>query len=240
MIQTKLFSVTTLSLATLFACKPIGRSSKVLTHPEIDHFIRVAVKHIGKNCEDSAAADPSHYLNGSHGNLTLEENRNSDSYGFSGDRVIGRTSVEVITKMEDIEKKCRRLILSIDIKDVVSDSHFYDGVPEITFANGSSPANQKEKFKKDFGKNGFGEVRCEFDHFCTFSNIKGNTGGPRYFAYLEPDNATKMIKAYLKIISETGRIKYRDDHDVFPLPNKDHHALYRGSITLKGIYREKR
>lgn len=229
-MQAKIFNLAVLFVG-LFACKPVS-NSKALRFPDGNDFIMLAVKHIGNNCEGGHTAAASHYLSGTGGRLMLEEDRErvSDRYGFSGDAVMGRTSADAVTKMEDIEKMCRRLILVVETAN--------NRIPDINLTKGSVPSNQQARFMKDFGNNGFGEVRCEFHPFCTFTNIKGDLGEERYFTYLEPDSTEKVIKGYLRIFSEAGTVRHGDDYGAFPAERDDVEIVYfRGSITLKGIYR---
>lgn len=217
--------VATLLVSALSACKieEGHEDSGALTYRSGDDFLKVAVNHIGANCEDEVGADPSHYLDGPNGELILEEAKinlgRTQWRGFSGDKVMGRTSDESVTKMEDIKDKCRRLILSVDVEDGM--------YPSIQMEKGSTLQNKKAKFEADFGKNGYGDVDCLSDtklSLCTFAKIKGKSGKKRWFTYLEPDNASRSIKGTVNIIQDSGSTNDTEVVDSYP-------------ITLKGIYR---
>ena len=224
---TKVLAATTATLliSALSACKIEGDDdSGALTYKAGDDFLKVAVNHIGANCDiEGATADPSHYLNGPNGELMLEQAKHLDrgSYGFSGDAVMGRTSASAVTKMEDIEAKCRRLILSVDVEE--------GKYPSIEMTDVLGIDKKKAKFEADFGKNEYGKVDCMSDtekSLCTFANIEGKNGKKRWFTYLEPNNDTKSVEGTVKIF-----IYHEMGSDGDPT------ASY--PITLKGIYREK-
>ena len=192
-MRTRILVVTTATLLilALSACKiEEDEDSGALTYLKGDDFLKVAVNHIGANCEidNAKVADSSHYLNGPNGEIMLQQAAKLDrgSYGFSGDAVMGRTSAEAVTKMEDIEAKCRRLILSVD----VAVGHY----PSIHITKGSTLKSKKAKFEGDFGKNNYGTIDCMEDtitSFCNFANIPGKNNKKRWFTYLEPDNDDK-------------------------------------------------
>ena len=220
-MQTKIF-VATLLVVALSACmiESNDDDSGALTYFGGDDFLKVAVNYIGANCDKEGVTAPkSHYLDGSDGELILEQAKKNlgrtQWRGFSGDKVMGRTSDESVTTMEAIEAECRRLILSVDVEE--------GKFPKILMEKGPALQNKKEKFEKDFGGNGYGEVDCLSDtklSLCTFAKIKGKNGKQRWFTYLEPDNASKTIH---------GEIVISDD---------DQTTAVRFPITLKGIYRE--
>lgn len=216
-------------IAAVVACKPpVDDGSTALTYAGVDDYLKVAINFIGANCDKGGViADRSHYLDGPNGELMLEQASRLDrgAYGFSGDAIMDRTKDNLDTKMEDIEAKCRRLILSLDVAAGT--------YPHITFTKGSARANPQSSFESDFGNNGYGEISCigwsDYPtYFCSFANIKGKNSMIRYFAYLEPDKSSKSIEA---------KVGVSDKHSymVAVLDTHDPQAL---DITLKGIYRE--
>lgn len=241
-MQYKVLYMTLLLTIGLTACKMSRIDSQALVYPTDD--MKITVSHIGANCPSGPAADPTHHLDGDNGELVHEQARALDKspYGFSGDAVLGRTSAASITKMEDIEAKCRRLILSMDVRTNAAGKPLgIPIIPQNSLLTGSIPyftevyysyyaadetlirpelrkksmEQRKKRFEQDFGKNNYGEITCEeYSPFCTFANIKGKHGGKRYFTYLEPDNETKKIE--------------------FDLIIPDY---FTGEFTLKGLYR---
>ncbi|MDE3268910.1 MAG: hypothetical protein OYH77_01335 [Pseudomonadota bacterium] len=204
------------------SCRMAGEEeSAAFTYQGVDDFLKVAVNHIGANCSNTGAtADSSHHLNGSNGELMLEQAKRIDrgGYGFSGDAVMGRTEDNLKTTMADIEAKCRRLILSVDVSQ---DRH-----PHITFSRGSTVADPQSKFAADFGQNGYGEISCmgyggAQPIFCSFANIQGKNGKVRWFAYLQPDaQDAGILQANVLIGDNIG-----NQHGSYP-------------ITLQGIYNQ--
>lgn len=233
------YGMTLLGVIILSACKFVSIDSSHLSY--VSDNIMMAVKHTGANCANGPAADPTHHLDGDNGELVLEQAKKLDKppYGFSGDVVMGRISPAIVTKMEDIEAKCRRLLLVIDIKPdrngrsfgmpiIEQDTTFKGWVPHFSeiyhrydrraISEFAAETRQK-RFEQDFGKNNYGQAICRtWTSFCRFANIKGKHGMDRFFSYIEPDNKTKTIDAILGVRSEVG-------------------TYFSGRVTLKGIYR---
>ena len=213
-------SVVSLLVMALSSCVIENNDdSSAMTYRGVDDFLKVAVNYIGEaNCETGHKADRSHHLDGPNGELMLEQATHLDrrSYGFSGDALMGRTSKESVTRMEDIEAMCRRLILSVDVDE--------GSYPTVELTKGFALQNKKAKFEKDFGNNDYGEIDCMGDTtkaLCTFANIQGKNGKKRWFTYLEPDSRSRSVEGDVIIVKDDDR-------------SKDS----RYPITLNGIYRE--
>lgn len=95
------------------------------------------------------------------------------TYGFSGDVAIGRTGAHTVTTMEDIEARCRRLIVSVDAP--------FETKPTISFTKGFAPIGQREKFLQDFNYGGISGIHCHNDQFCSFKYIKKCGGSIRFW-----------------------------------------------------------
>ena len=196
------------ALLILSACKLSVRNSTVSMHETGKRVVRVAVKsHV--NCDYTKVSNPTHYLDSDDGELMFEEVEELDrgTYGFSGDVAIGRTSAHTVTTMEDIEARCRRLIISVDAP--------FETKPTISFTKGFAPIGQREKFLQDFNYGGISGIHCHNDQFCSFKYIKK---WQRHFIYVEPDNQSKSIEAKVRVGNQSYPITLKGIYRANPLP----------------------
>lgn len=184
---------------SLWHCKSDGFVNSQLSIASVDDALKITVSYMGdKKCrtylrgqgaEEEIGSvltrnkgSSSHLLDDANGELaSLEFRVHSGELKarFFGDKFFGKSAHSQLT-MEEIEQNCRRLILSVD--STVP--------PTITFDIGSSIANQKEKFEREFD---FGTPDCSSStHFCTFPQI---VEGQRYFVYIEPSSMESKFSA---------------------------------------------